>query len=234
MTSRQSGGGGSSSLESDSRRLPLHLQLNTHQPGRRGGRLINGSLAQQQLAYALIISSIFNIHNARLIRDAPPPQTWLVFFQSRGRQQPARVKPEQGRLSGSGSVREELTTTTWGHRCASAAFGQVGSPDERLGGFAFPRRLSCSRFRMSRKGAGAGDLASSAGPEQPAKPAADRRLCWQEPTEPPGLSSLSSQGQGGFFFPATFSSRRLSQPHAHRRFCASSAWDVRTGTRLHF
>lgn len=36
-----------------------------------GGGLINGSLAQQQQAYALIISSIFNIHNALLISDAP-------------------------------------------------------------------------------------------------------------------------------------------------------------------
>lgn len=44
--------------------------------------LINGALARKQQAYALIISSIFNIHNALLISDAPQ-QHCFFFFTSK-------------------------------------------------------------------------------------------------------------------------------------------------------
>lgn len=46
-----------------------------------GVGLINGSLAQQQRAYAFIISSIFNIHTVLLISDAP--QQRRCFLPSR-------------------------------------------------------------------------------------------------------------------------------------------------------
>lgn len=42
----------------------------------RAGGLINGTLAQKQQAYALIISSIFNIHNASL-HSVAPQQLWV-------------------------------------------------------------------------------------------------------------------------------------------------------------
>lgn len=59
-----------------------------------GGGLINGSLAQQQQAYALIISSIFNIHNALLISDAPQQHCCFSTFKDWSRR--LQVKSEHG------------------------------------------------------------------------------------------------------------------------------------------
>lgn len=63
-----------------------------------GVGLINGSLAQQQPAYALIISSIFNIHNALLISDAPQqPRCFLL--------QGPELEPDVAYLAAAASAR---------------------------------------------------------------------------------------------------------------------------------
>lgn len=85
----------------------------------------------------------------------------IAVFPFQGLEQPAQVKPESGWLSGCCSICEQLKMTTWGHRCASAMFGQVGSQEERLEGF-LSRQLSCSAsFTLSDEPDGPDQVTSS-------------------------------------------------------------------------
>lgn len=60
--------------------------------------LINASLAQQQPAYAFIISSIFNTHAALLISDAPQHARSSLL-------QGAELEPDVAHLAAAASAR---------------------------------------------------------------------------------------------------------------------------------
>lgn len=86
-----------------------------NRPAKRGGGWL---MEWKQQAYALIISSIFNIHNALLISDALQ-QYWGFFPYVQELNQPGEVKPWILLVSTSCHVSRAVKMATWIHRCDS-------------------------------------------------------------------------------------------------------------------